>query len=88
MDRNNRPEHLADVGGVDDGRVEVGVVADARRQVHIGVALRHQGAVDGRQLVVAGRQQPLQRPPGLGPRIRSQAHELVQCRLYRTPKPS
>jgi hypothetical protein len=37
-------EHDADVGGVVDGGVEVGVVSDLRREVHGGVVLRHKSS--------------------------------------------
>ena len=38
------PEHLADVGRVLARRVEVGVIANLRRQVHLHLGARHEAA--------------------------------------------
>ena len=75
-------EHDADVGGVMDGRIEIGVIPDGRRQMHGAGQARdqrlgpHFAVIPQRRRV--GRQQVLQRFARLAPRLFAQAHELVK----------
>ena len=76
------PEHDADVTGVIERRVEVGVVADRRRKFHINGRLfdegrGHQTCV-GLQARVGPGQERLDGRAGFAPVQVAQGHEVVQ----------
>jgi hypothetical protein len=83
--RGIRPGDAPDIAGMVDRGVEVGVVADARRQAVAGSGLRHQaGAQLGLLLGTGGVQQQCeQRMAQAAPGIRAQEHEGVQRVLRR-----
>ncbi len=72
------PVELADGGGVVDAGVEVGELADAARQRHLGHRLRQQAQLEeGPQLAVLG-ERDRQRVPQHAPRARAERHEGIE----------
>jgi hypothetical protein len=80
-----RPGDAADIAGMVDRGVEIGVVADARRQAKAGSGLRHQAGPQLGLLLGTGgvQQQCEQRMAQAAPGIRAQEHEGVQRVLRR-----
>ena len=77
-----RPEQLAHRRRVVNRGEKIGVVADAGRQCHPGIGLRHQHAAQRRLVFTAAAQRPRQGQPQGAPGGTARAHEGIEfCAL-------